>query len=228
MDNKASDAALVVSAGVSNRAIVTEEDAKLIAESIDWSAVEQVAKTCPHLPAQALAYVSDKQARERARAGLPATVALMNDIRTIDVVMLEANAPRYLELPAVVAALAVHPEFLAARPLGRLMYRDAMYEQGEYCPLCFERKEVLDLVHQMVCPKDKRVAVAASLAGRVGIAVGFLSGLAVAQSDEAQNGMTILAALVAPLLRGLVAPASGHVRAGARSLPAPRKQKSKR
>lgn len=238
MKKTASDAALVVPDGRTNHAILTENEAKLIAESIDWSEVQKVAQKCRKLPALVATYVSDKQARDRARADLPAAVALMNDLRTIDTVLLEASAPRYLELPAVVAALASQPEFLAARPLGRLHYRDAMFEKrGGYSPLRFESKEILDFVHQVICPSDKRLAVASSLAGRAGLVVGFLSGLSVAQPDEARNGLTIMAALVAPLLVA-VPPDAEMASAGNRaarratargkSLPAPRKQGKQR
>ncbi|HEU5379704.1 MAG TPA: hypothetical protein VFV38_30135 [Ktedonobacteraceae bacterium] len=238
MNKTASNAALIVPDGRTNNAILTENEAKLIAESIDWSEVQKIAQTCRKLPALVATYVSDKQARDRVRAGLPATVALMNDLRTIDTVLLEASSPRYLELPAVIAALASHPEFLAARPLGRLHYRDAMYEKrGGYSPLRFERKEVLDFVHQVICLSDKRLAVAFSLAGRAGLVVGFLSGLFVAQPDEARNGLAIMAALVAPLLVAAppdseMVPAGNRAarRAAARSksLPAPRKQGKRR
>lgn len=239
MDKQASDGTLVPSDEQENRVLPVEKNAHLIAESIKWPEVQKIAQTCRNLPALPAAYVEHTQGRARARTGLPATVALMNDLRTIDVVLLEASSPRYLELPSVLAVLSSHPEFLAARPMGRLVYRDAMFsEGGGYSPLCFERQEVLDLVHQMICPQEKRVAVAASLAGRVGLVVGFLSGLVVAQPDEARNGLTIMAALVAPLLVDVVsgvlaAPAGNRAacRKAARqrkSLPAPRKQGKRR
>lgn len=211
-----------------------EKRAMLIAESIDWSEVQAVASTCRDLPAAIASYVQDEQQRRAVRTGLPATVALMVDLQTIEAVNLQASAPRYLDLPPILVSLARDPDFLASRPLGRLMYRDAMFEQGTYNPLVFGQKDVLDLMQEVVFPSEKRLALVTPLAGRVGVAVGFLSGLSVAQADIARNGMAVMAALVAPLLVAsppaqVGAPAGNRAARRAakqtKALPAPRKVK---
>ena len=94
----------------------------------------------------------------------------------------------------------------AVRAYGREIVRKYLHGwQGEwyrlaYAPRRFERHEVFDLVDSFIRPRDRRQAVSLLLSWRVGMAVGFLSALSVAQAQEAQEGMVILAGLVAPLL----------------------------
>ncbi len=127
--------------------------------------------------------------------------------------VVEAQSPVYLELPAAASSIALHPFYAPARPYGRAEYRESQYEvdeetgQVERSPLCFTRAEVLDFVdYQVRIPHDRRLAVTIPLAFRVGFVVGWLSGLAVVQSKEAQDGMVVLTALVLPLMQS-----SGHM-----------------
>jgi|SRR5450755_1788531 len=111
----------------------------------------------------------------------------------------EMSSPVYLTLPVVIASLSGDRAYCSALPFGRFSYRDEIVadEQG---PLVYLRSEVLDIVDSMVRLRDTRLSAAVPLAWRVGFAVGWLSGLSVVQEDEAQAGMVLLAALVAPLL----------------------------
>lgn len=82
----------------------------------------------------------------------------------------------------------------------------------EYAPVRFSQQEVFDVVDRMIRVRDRRQALHMSLAWRVGLVVGFLSSLSIAQPDEARNGMVILAGLVAPLLPRPVAQAGTSAR----------------
>ena len=97
--------------------------------------------------------------------------------------------------------------YLSNRPYGRLAYREAMYlyveERDEVVcvPVRYERVEVFETVYRhTLLPHDRKLALALPLVTRIGFVVGWLSALWVAQPDEAQEGMVLLAALVAPLL----------------------------
>lgn len=233
MSEQASD---VGSGGQGMALVPYEQEAALIAESIQWDGVEVLARRNPALAPMYAAYVGDTALRRAFHAWCgSATYALAFDALVIAAVEIEATQPRYLELPVLLARFADDAEFLAARPLGRLVYREAMYEVSEaeldeaavaqavklhgreavakaieawdgewsrqvYAPRRLEQAEVFSVIDGMVRVQDRRLAVRWSLAHRVGMAVGFLSALAVSQKDEAQRGMVILAGLVAPLL----------------------------
>ena len=130
------------------------------------------------------------------------------------------SSPAYLELPAVVRSVADAPLYAEALHYGRFWYRDLLTdldESGElvHVPLTFTRAEVLEMVRKDVQPVDRRLAVSMPLAWRVGFSVGWLSALSSSQKDEAQAGMVMLAALVAPLLLkhdALAVPALGPAR----------------
>ena len=130
---------------------------------------------------------------------------------------LEATSPKYLPLPDVIGSLASHRLYVAARPFGRLQYREEMYELDEsgtsviYWPVEYSRDEVLAVVNELLRPVDMQTALL-PLPWRVGWLVGWLSGLAIAQRDDAQVGMVLLAMLVAPLLSQPVAQASTSAR----------------
>ena len=111
----------------------------------------------------------------------------------------ELSSPVYLDLPVAIAVLAGDRAYRSALPFGRFSYRDEM-AFPEYCPLIYTRSEVLDIVDSIVRQRDARLAAAIPLTWRAGFAVGWLSGLSVTQPDDAQAGMIMLAALVAPLL----------------------------
>lgn len=167
-------------------------------------------------------------------------LSVAETLRDVERVTMEKQAickagASYLALPPVLAALGNDAWYLAGLPWGRASYRKDMYvlsSSGEwvYEPMVWELAEVLNQVEQDIRPTSRRLAVSLPLAYRVGFSVGWLSGLAVSQPDEARKGLVILAGLVAPLL---VAPgASGEVPPGnraarraaarAKSLPAPR------
>lgn len=223
--------------GRQERALVLyEHEAALIAEAIEWDKVQEMARRNPALAPMYAVYVGDAALR-RAFHGWcgSAAHALVYDALVIAAVEVEATQPRYLELPAVLVRFGGDADFLAARPLGRLVYRQAMYEVIEaeidevalaqavrrdgweavkkvieawdgqwsrqvYAPRRLEQSEVFSLLDGMVRVQDRRLAVRWPLGHRVGLAVGFLSALSVAQKDEAQQGMVVLAGLVAPLL----------------------------
>jgi len=184
---------------------VAEQEAALIAESINWQEVQKITQRNEKL-SPVLAVAVDMRVRKAGLEPCSPLVRLAMDWALIGALEVEATAPRYLELPAVIASLASHPLFEAARSFGRAAYREAMYgedESGEviYAPLEFTREEVLALVDMDIRLQDRRLAVSVPLAWRAGFVVGFLSALSVAQPDEAQAGLIILVALVAPLLR---------------------------
>lgn len=118
----------------------------------------------------------------------------------------EASHPVYLDLPLALANIAGDPWYREALPYGRFQYRDEMYCYDEetdnlvYWPLKYSRREVLEMVDYQIRPPDARLAATLPLAWRVGFVVGWLSGLSIAQPDDAQAGMVMLAVLVAPLL----------------------------
>lgn len=216
--------------------VVPEQEAALIAEAIDWGKVQEMAQRIPGLAPSYAAYINDESRRRAFHVWCASPVrAFAYDALVIAAVQIESQQPRYLDLPAVLAGLANDADFVAARPVGRLLYRMAMYEvietaldeakvaeavkqygrkaveqaledwdretyQHVYAPRRLEQREVFSLIDAMIRVPDRRLAVLVSLASRVGQAVGFLSGLSVAQKEEAQKGMVILAGLVAPLL----------------------------
>lgn len=139
--------------------------------------------------------------------GLPLEWTEYITLRSIQVAELEASSPRYLELPAAVALLASDWWYVQARSHGRLCYRDGMFHYDEvshewtYSPRQYSREEIYEFLQETVLAHE-RPFLLMSLAWRVGFCVGWLSGLVVAQKDEAQAGLMILAALLAPLLPG--------------------------
>lgn len=111
----------------------------------------------------------------------------------------------YLSLPEALSPLAADALYQEALPWGRGFFFDQQHvidEKGEVdrLPLPYERSEILEMVKGYLSLDDLRVTVRVSLAWRVGIAVGWLSGVAVAQRDDAQAAMVALSVLVAPLL----------------------------
>ena len=118
----------------------------------------------------------------------------------------EASHPVYLDLPPALANIAGDPWYREALAYGRFQYRDEMYDYDEetesiiYWPLKYSRHEVFETVDSQIRLPNLRLAVTLPLAWRVGFVVGWLSGLSIAQPDDAKAGMIMLAALVAPLL----------------------------
>jgi len=119
---------------------------------------------------------------------------------------IEASHPVYLDPPIAIANITGDPWYREALPYGRFQYRDEMYcydEQTDsivYWPLKYSRREVFEMVDLNIRIPDARLAAALPLAWRVGFVTGWLSGLSIAQPDDAQAGMILLATLVAPLL----------------------------
>jgi hypothetical protein len=134
----------------------------------------------------------------------------------------ECRKPVYLDLPEMISSVAADRWYAPARPHGRAFYREEMYAFPDefegmrgvdadtliYWPVEYTRSEVLDMVDELIRPSERVIAVALPLAWRVGFAVGWLSGLAIAQPQEAQEGLIILTALVVPLLSS--SPAKGN------------------
>lgn len=120
---------------------------------------------------------------------------------------LDATNPTFLALPKPLATLERDRLYYSACLEGRLFYRSDHYTYDQelghavYTPVHFTRKMIHDHIAYVVClPDDPQFASTIPLAFRVGMVVGWLSGLAVAQKDDAQAGMVLLSALVAPLL----------------------------
>ena len=140
-----------------------------------------------------------------ARLGAPAEVLELIALRAAWAAEIEASSPRYLELPSKVAVVSSDAGYTAALPRGRLAYREEMYDYDEetdeliYWPIEYSREEIYEFLRDMVLAHERPLMLM-KLSWRVGFCVGWLSGLAVAQKDDAQAGLMLLAALLAPLL----------------------------
>lgn len=140
-----------------------------------------------------------------AGLGAPAEVLELITYRAAWAAEIEASSPRYLELPAKVAVLASDWWYTAALPHGRLVYREEMYDYDEqadeliYWPIEYSREEIYEFLRDMVLAHERSLMLM-KLSWRVGFCVGWLSGLAVAQKEDAQAGLVLLAALLAPLV----------------------------
>ena len=125
--------------------------------------------------------------------------------------MVEKSHPVYLDLPHIIAGFSDDQMYLAARPYGRFQYRDEMYvfvdelDQFTRSPLMYSRSEVGQMIKENIIIGDPRLAAALPLPWRIGFVVGWLSGLAVSQKDDALAGLVVLAALVRPLMSSLPA-----------------------
>ena len=107
-----------------------EQDALTLAGFIQWDKVQEVARRNPALPAFYATYVFDQAAREAFHRWCgPPLLALEVDALVIKVVEIESSAPKYLQLPAVLASFTDDAQFLAGRPAGRLLYRESMYQE---------------------------------------------------------------------------------------------------
>jgi hypothetical protein len=143
-----------------------------------------------------------------ARLGAPAEVLELVALRAAWAAEIEASTPRYLELPSGVAILTSYERYTIALPLGRLAYREEMFDYDEeadeliYWPIEYSREEIYAFLRDMVLAHERPLMLM-SLAWRVGFCVGWLSGLAVAQKDDAQAGLVLLAALLAPLISSI-------------------------
>ncbi len=75
-------------------------------------------------------------------------------------------------------------------------------ENGDlrFCASPMDRADVLMVVRDLIHPSVPEVSVLVPLVWNVGFAVGFLSALSLVQVVEAEEGMTVLVALVVPLL----------------------------
>ncbi len=140
-----------------------------------------------------------------ARLGAPAEVIEMIAFRATWAAEIEASSPRYLELPSKVAVVSSDAGYTAALPHGRLAYREEMYDYDEeadeliYWPIEYSREEIYEFLRDMVLAHERPLMLM-KLSWRVGFCVGWLSGLAVAQKEDAQAGLVLLAALLVPLL----------------------------
>lgn len=218
-----------------------EKEVRNIAESSfyqeEWDKVAKLARTTPTMPLLLQVCMDRPAASDRGWQSHP-LFQFYEEIAVMAAVELEAKRPKYLPLPPALSQFEHHPLFEAGRSLGRCLYQGVMYfkdeETGQLLldPLRFDPQEVVDFVDGTICPKDKRLAVAIPLTLRVGRVVGFLSGLSVAQPREAQGGMAILAALVAPLLDTLppeerMNRVARRAAARTKTLPTPRKRERK-
>ena len=118
------------------------------------------------------------------------------------------SSARYLDLPASLKFFAADSRYLAGLPAGRWLYRDEqeVYDRksGQFlrCPVPYTREEIADLMNSTIHPSDPYLAATLPLAYNVGFVMGWLSGLSIAQKDDAQAGLVLLATLVTPLLLG--------------------------
>ena len=149
------------------------------------------------------------QDKELARSPSQAVLAGIRELQAFyrdGAKQVEASHPVYLDLPIAIANIAEDPWYQEARPYGRFQYRDEMYRHDEetdslvYWPLKYTRREVFEMVDLNIRIPDARLAASLPLAWRAGFVAGWLSGLSIAQPDDAQVGMIMLAVLVAPLL----------------------------
>ncbi|GER86185.1 hypothetical protein KDW_03470 [Dictyobacter vulcani] len=131
---------------------------------------------------------------------------------------IESSKPCYLSLPWQLAHLEQDALFLAARPVGRFWYRFDMYILGDdgvevmRAPRRFSRHDIFQYLDSVVRVPDVELHLEVPLSYRVGELVGWLSGLAISQRDDALAGIVMLCALVAPLL--VSAPVSSTAPAG--------------
>lgn len=140
------------------------------------------------------------------RAGLPENIASYVGLYYGLAETMRKRNLTYLPLPALIAVVATNPLYHEALHWGRGFYFDDLHVYDETSDTLlrdaspFTREEILTVVKTYLLPADVRIAASIPLAWRVGIAVGWLSGLAVSQKDDAEAGMAVLAALVNPLI----------------------------
>ena len=138
----------------------------------------------------------------------PLNIDRILDIRRRGVAWIEKRHPLYLELPQNITSIADDLHYAAALPHGRLEFHFEQYvyvneiDNIRYAPWCYTLAEIGKFVDQGIRIPDRRAAAIVPLAWRVGFVVGWLSGVAVAQPDDAKAGMTLLNVLVTPLLSG--------------------------
>ncbi len=118
--------------------------------------------------------------------------------------MMKTN-PVYLALPQLLKPLEQDMMYQISRHYGRLWYRQDQYTlDDDYelvrAPHSCTREDVYQFINQTIRIADTTLHVALPLAYRVGVVVGWLSALSISQPDDAQAGLVILSALVAPLL----------------------------
>jgi hypothetical protein len=120
---------------------------------------------------------------------------------------LDATDPMFLTLPAHLSVFEDDRLYWLACLQGRLFYRSDQYQyddtqgQAVYCPVHYTRAMIHDrIVYTVQIPDDSRLAASVLLSFRVGQIVGWLSGLAASQKDDAQAGLVLLTTLVSPLL----------------------------
>jgi hypothetical protein len=111
----------------------------------------------------------------------------------------------FLPLPQPLLHLAHDPLYHKACTEGVVYYHVEQYTYDQdgyldYCPCLLDRADVLDMVDEVIHPSVREVAILTPLVWNVGFVVGFLSALSHAQYVEADEGMTVLASLVTPLV----------------------------
>jgi hypothetical protein len=112
----------------------------------------------------------------------------------------------YLDLPPVLAPLALAPWYQEALCWGRGLYYDGLHGYDEKAkslvrvPDPYTRQEIREYTLAFLSLDDPRITVAIPLSWRVGVAVGWLSGLAVSQREDVQAALVLLSALAAPFL----------------------------
>ena len=109
-----------------------EQDALLLAGSIQWEKAAQLVGRNPSMPAFLATYVSDREVRESFHRWCgSALISAPVDLLMLASVGIEATSPRYLDLPPLIASVSSDARYAEARPLGRLVYRIGMYEVHE-------------------------------------------------------------------------------------------------
>ena len=140
------------------------------------------------------------------RAGWPEDIAEYVRLYELLAAKMRRQNLQYLPLPAAIAEIEAHPAYQHALCWGRGAYFDDLHEVDEAgnvvrVPDLFTRADILGQVRMyLTCGYDLQLSAVTPLPLRVGLAVGWLSGLAVSQREDAEAGLALVAVLVAPLL----------------------------
>ena len=156
---------------------------------------------------KALVPVCSQEASLLQRLGAPENITAMVDLYALLAEKMRKQELNYLSLPPVLAGLEDDLLYQQALCWGRGFYFDDLHDVDESghlvrMPYPFSRPEILHYVQTTLCLNEPRVAVLVPLAWRVGLVVGWLSGLSISQAEDAQAGMVVLASLVSPLVSG--------------------------
>jgi len=211
---------------------VLNEQGEMSMNPLPWLADPAFyAETSPDQERFLIAQVKYQQELECLHQDLDAVLKLLLRVGMAE---LHATNPESLPLPSQLSAIEQDRRYYLACLQGRLFYRSDQYQYDEqsdqtlYKPVQYTRAMIRDhIVYVVQLPDDPRFAASIPLAFRVGLVVGWLSGLSTSQKDDAQAGMVLLAALVAPLLLCNVPTRADAPKQKHRSLSAPLRKGSR-